>query len=123
LKATIKNGSIRLDRNYVSYTNLNSGKYEFQVRCANADGIWSDDFTRLQITIATPFYKTWWFILASVLLLAQLIYMIYKNKINQIREKEAIRIQYTKELAEVEMKALRAQIKSALFVQFTQFNQ
>jgi sensor histidine kinase YesM len=36
--------------------------------------------------------------------------MIYKNKINQIREKEAIRIQYTKELAEVEMKALRAQI-------------
>jgi ligand-binding sensor domain-containing protein len=98
------------DRNYVSYTNLNSGKYEFQVRCANADGIWSDDYTRLQITIATPFYKTWWFILASVLLVVQLIYMIYKNKINQIREKEAIRIQYTKELAEVEMKALRAQI-------------
>lgn len=98
------------ERNYVSYTNLSSGDYEFQVRCTNADGVWSSLLTRLNISIATPFYRTWWFISLAILLLGQLVFLVYKNKLNQIREKEAIRIQYTKELAEVEMKALRAQI-------------
>lgn len=98
------------DRNYVSYTNLSSGDYEFQVRCSNADGIWSAQLTRLSISIATPFYRTWWFLTLAILLIGQVIFLVYKNKLNQIREKEAIRIQYTKELAEVEMKALRAQI-------------
>ncbi len=97
-------------RNYISYTNLKSGSYEFQVRASNNDGIWNPNYTSLKIEIATPFYSTWWFILLCLSTLSYLVYAIYKYRIDQIKEKEILRIQYNKELAEVEMKALRAQI-------------
>lgn len=98
------------DRTYVSYTNLPYGDYEFQVKATNYDGRWSQDPTILKVSIATPFYKTWWFISLVLLSVGSIIYAWYRNKMNQIKEKEAIRLQYTKELSEVEMKALRAQI-------------
>ena len=97
-------------RNYVSYTNLKSGDYEFRVKASNYDGEWNEKYTTLRIHIATPFYKTWWFILCSVIVIFTTIYFIYSYKIKENKEKEALRILYNKELAQLELKALRAQI-------------
>jgi LytS/YehU family sensor histidine kinase len=97
-------------RNYVSYTNLKSGDYEFRVKASNYDGEWNEKYTTLKIHIATPFYKTWWFILCSVIVIFTTIYFIYSYKIKENKEKEALRILYNKELAQLELKALRAQI-------------
>lgn len=97
-------------RNYVSYTNLTSGHYEFQVKACNYDGVWNENYTSLSIFIATPFYKTWWFSLLILALVSQLVYLVYRNKQRIAREKEELKIIHTKEIAEVEMKALRAQI-------------
>ncbi|MBK6331263.1 MAG: histidine kinase [Bacteroidetes bacterium] len=97
-------------RNYVSYTNLPPGHYEFQVKAANYDGVWNEVPTQLFIHIATPFYASWWFyvlIIASILLS---IFLLYKYRLKLRDDKEKIKLQFTKELAEVEMKALRAQI-------------
>lgn len=98
------------NRNYISYTNLSSGEYEFQVKACNYDGVWNNQYTSLKIHIATPFYKTWGFLLLVAAGLFQLIYLFYRYRMKQIKDKEELRIQYNKELAEVEMKALRAQI-------------
>lgn len=98
------------NRNYISYTNLNSGEYEFQVKACNYDGVWNEKYASLKIHIATPFYKTWWFILLSLLTISTIAYYYYRNKVKQNKEKEALRILYNKELAQVELKALRAQI-------------
>ncbi|MBL7765127.1 MAG: histidine kinase [Chitinophagaceae bacterium] len=97
-------------RNYVSYTNLSSGHYEFQVKASNSDGVWNDQFTSLKINIPTPYYLTWWFLSLIGLIVATIVYSFYKYRVSQIAEKEEMKIRYTKELAEVEMKALRAQI-------------
>lgn len=97
-------------RNYISYTNLRSGDYEFQVKACNIDGIWSNEYTSLKIHIDTPFYKTWWFISLLTLFILQLIYLAYRYRMDQIKQREDLRILYNKELAQVEMKALRAQI-------------
>lgn len=98
------------NRNYVSYTNLPSGEYKFEVLAMNYDGIWSDDPKTLIIHIATPYYNTWWFYSLIGLTISTLLYSIiqYRTKLN--KEKEQIKLRFTKELAEVEMKALRAQI-------------
>lgn len=98
------------NRNYISYTNLHSGDYEFQVKACNYDGVWNDNYTSLYIHIETPFYRSFWFVLLVGCFILQLIYMFYRYRVKQNKEKEELRIQYTKELAEVEMKALRAQI-------------
>jgi ligand-binding sensor domain-containing protein len=98
------------NRSYISYTNLGSGDYEFQVKACNSDGVWSDTYTSLRISIATPFYRTWWFISLMSITAGFIAYQFYYYRMRQIREKESLRIQYNKDLAEVEMKALRAQI-------------
>jgi hypothetical protein len=97
-------------RNYVSYTNLKSGDYEFRVKASSYDGEWNEKYTTLKIHIATPFYKTWWFILCSIIVTFTIIYFLYSYKIKENKEKEALRILYNKELAQLELNALRAQI-------------
>lgn len=98
------------NRNYVSFTNLSPGDYEFQVKATNYDGVWSNSATKLKICIATPFYNTWWFYLLLTVLLLTLFFLGNKYRSKELKEKEAIKLQFAKELSEVEMKALRAQI-------------
>lgn len=105
-----KDWVVTKNRNYISYTNLPSGEYEFQVKATNYDGIWNENATRMHITIATPFYNTWWFYTLIAAALGSVIFAFYRYRTKQIKEKEKIKLQFTKELAEVEMKALRAQI-------------
>lgn len=97
-------------RTYVSYTNLDPGQYEFQVMASNYDGYWGTKYTTLKINIASPIYTRWWFLLSIGILLVLIIYALWRYRLQQRNEKESMTIEYTKELAEVEMKALRAQI-------------
>ena len=50
----------------VRYTNLNPGNYVFQVKASNSDGIWNDVPATLDITILTPWWKSWWAIMIYV---------------------------------------------------------
>lgn len=52
---------VNADRRFAAYTNLDPGHYVFRVRAANKDGVWSAGATSMAITIAPPFWKTWWF--------------------------------------------------------------
>ncbi len=47
-------------RREARYTNLDPGAYIFRVRGSNSDGMWNEAGALLAITIATPFWKTWW---------------------------------------------------------------
>ncbi|MCX6218011.1 two-component regulator propeller domain-containing protein [Spirosoma sp.] len=51
----VKNGS----RRFASYTNLPPGKYTFQVKAANSDGVWRQLESPLTIQILTPWWQTW----------------------------------------------------------------
>lgn len=97
-------------RNYVSYTNLPSGDYEFQVRACNYDGIWNSNFTSLGIHIAIPFYRTAWFITLLIASILGFLYLWYTYRKKELHEKAELKIRHMQEMAEVEMKALRAQI-------------
>ena len=50
-----------------TYTNLDPGHYEFQVRAANKDGVWGQPSPPLAFDIAPPYWQRWWFRLAVVL--------------------------------------------------------
>jgi signal transduction histidine kinase len=56
------------------YTNLSPGRYAFQVRAANSDGVWNEVGATMPIVLRAHFYRTWWFYslygLAGVLALA-----------------------------------------------------
>ena len=47
-------------RRFVTYTNLDPGKYIFKVKSTNADGVWNDNVTSLKIIMNPPWWKTLW---------------------------------------------------------------
>lgn len=47
-------------RRFVTYTNLDPGEYEFKVKSTNADGIWNDNLTSINIVMTPPWWKTLW---------------------------------------------------------------
>lgn len=98
------------DRRYANYTNVPSGEYIFQLQAANNEGVWNEKLFELPVTIATPWYLSWWFILGAIYFLGLIAYGIYRFRIAQIRKEERLRGEFEKKLASQEMTALRAQM-------------
>jgi signal transduction histidine kinase len=44
------------------YGPLAPGRYRFRVIAANADGIWNEVGDSLTLVVATPFWRSWWFV-------------------------------------------------------------
>lgn len=97
------------DKNSVSYSNLSHGTYTFKVKSANNDGIWSE-VAILNIIIATPIYKSWWFYGLLFLFVSGILFAFYRFKMNQVKKEESIKTAFAQQIAEIEMKALRAQM-------------
>ena len=47
-------------RRYASYTNLDPGRYVFQVKGSNNDGLWNEQGASMTIIIHPPWWDTWW---------------------------------------------------------------
>ncbi len=71
-----------------SYTNLPPGKYQFLLRAANSDGIWSEEEMLVSFVIHPPYWQTSWFRFLMLLLLAAIAYAIVYNRLQQRRLKE-----------------------------------
>ncbi|MBL0074255.1 MAG: histidine kinase [Bacteroidetes bacterium] len=96
-------------RGYASYSHLPGGDYIFEVKVMNASGVFSD-VTRVPIHIETPFYKTPLFTILLTLVISGSIFTLYRIRVRSIEKTEAIKTSFNKQLAETEMRALRAQM-------------
>lgn len=85
-------------RHYASYTNLDPGKYTLKIKGSNSDGIWSNQQLLLNILIAPPFWKTWWFQLLAILILLGLLYLFYRIRLERALEIERLRVQIASDL-------------------------
>ncbi len=73
------------------YTNLGPGQYTLHLKAADASGTWSQSQTRLTIAVLPAYYQTWWFRLLIGLLIAGLLYGLYRYRINQLLRVQRIR--------------------------------
>ncbi len=64
-------------RRYLSYSNLDPGKYVLRVRGTNSDGIWNDEGASIEITVTPPWYRTFWAYGAYALIAGVLFYLLY----------------------------------------------
>jgi len=71
----------------LNYTNLAPGKYILKVKSTNADGVWCENLTSISIIITPPFWQTWWFKILLALSIFGSAYIYYKNKTNEIRQR------------------------------------
>lgn len=85
-----------------TYTNLAAGKYTFEVKAANKDGVWSPEPTTLEITILPPWWLTKTAKFAWLALFFLSVNFIYRWKTNQIRkQKSELQLQVTRQVAQV----------------------
>ena len=85
-------------RNFASYTDINHGHYKFMVRGSNSSGVFNPVKAVLGITIAPPFWKTWWFRTTAVIVLVLMLYSIHRYRLNKLLEVERTRNRIAKDL-------------------------
>ncbi|MDX1628916.1 MAG: ATP-binding protein, partial [Fulvivirga sp.] len=70
----------------VEYTNLPPGEYTFYVQASNNDGIWNEEGDVFTFTVDAFYYETAWFYLTLILVVALLLWGIYKWRIHGIQK-------------------------------------
>lgn len=58
-----------VDQTFFNYQNLDPGEYTFRVKAYTTTGLQSENIAEYSFTVATPFYKTTWFLLLMILTL------------------------------------------------------
>ncbi|MEQ9375285.1 MAG: two-component regulator propeller domain-containing protein [Imperialibacter sp.] len=58
-----------------TYTNLDPGRYVFEVKASNNDGVWNNDPTRLTITVLPAWWETSWAYLGYITIVISLLYL------------------------------------------------
>ncbi len=66
------------------YNGLRPGDYAFEVRAANADGVWSASEARLEFKLPPPFYRTAWFYAMCGLLAGANLWGAYRWKVRRM---------------------------------------
>ncbi len=77
------------------YPKLPPGQYHFQVTASNEDGIWNLEGSTLAVTVLPPFWRTWWFLGATIaFLLGAIIGFVHYFSTQRLqRQLEALRQQ------------------------------
>lgn len=72
--------------NEVTFSGLSPGDYALHVRAVSKNGQISNEII-IPIHISPPFFQTWWFISLSLMTVFGIIFLIFKVRINQERER------------------------------------
>ncbi|WCM42109.1 histidine kinase [Flavobacterium sp. CBA20B-1] len=112
--------------NHLILNYLNAGEYSIELQIYNEDTGTVSIQKLINITIKPPFYYTWWFLTACILLISGLTYAAYRIRINYLNQKQkqklaVIELQnqqekkeliFDKQLADVKLQALKSQMNS-----------
>lgn len=96
-------------RHNISFAHLGPGRYTIEVSASIDPGIWTKA-VKLPFVIKPPFWKTTWFLLLLGFAVVGSGTWIYKKRINSLIKKEEHKRAVELELANIKMKALRAQM-------------
>lgn len=82
----------------VNYTNLNPGSYVFRVIASNSEGIWNGTALTVPLTVEQVFWRTWWFRLATLLVVMLLVLTVIRLRILSLTRQ--LNIRFEERLAE-----------------------
>lgn len=91
------NRFIPITETKINLAGIAPGSYRIIVKALGANGNWSNEIV-LPLFIAKPFWQTVWFITLCVLLVAALIYGLFKYRINQLKKLHNMRNSISRDL-------------------------
>jgi ligand-binding sensor domain-containing protein len=95
---------------YVSYSNIQPGKYELFLGVKNSLGEWAAETLKINIQITPPFWKTYWFYSIILILIFFIIWAGIQYRIQWIRRQEQEKRMIQQQINELENQALRSQM-------------
>lgn len=95
--------------NFLAYNNLNYGAHTLKIQGRNNDGYWGP-INQLSFYIKPPFWKRPIVYVSFTFLLLAIGYYLYRRKLNSIRNEERLKSHFETEIAQLELKAMRAQM-------------
>lgn len=116
-KMTYKYKLVGIDKNWnytsatsAHYTTLPPGRYTFEVYAKNSDNIYSSVPAVASFIITPPVWGTWWFRIGAVLFVILSIVFLFRYRLHILRTREREKTEISKRMADIHLKALRAQI-------------
>ena len=82
---------------FVSYSNLSGGSYTLYVKASLDGNTWSRE-KELSISVSPPFWKTWWFYTACIILISATIFSFYRQRIRQLKHELHLRTKIARDL-------------------------
>jgi signal transduction histidine kinase len=70
-----------------TYTNLDPGEYVFEVKASNDSGVWNEKGTSIRVSIAPPFWGTWWFRGLSLLAIGSIVLTVHRLRTSFYRQR------------------------------------
>jgi hypothetical protein len=92
------------------FTSLYPGKYCLIVESYNTLDNSKVGMIKYPFRIGYPWYQTWWFIVGMIITVGLFIWIILRYRTKIIRKEEKKKFEFSKQLAEIEMKALQSQM-------------
>lgn len=80
-----------IDDNVLTLNTLDYGNYKVRFRYRKEDGSFVEDALTLSLYINPRWYQTWWFKALVLLVVASLVYALYRYRISQIKKQHEIR--------------------------------
>jgi signal transduction histidine kinase/ligand-binding sensor domain-containing protein len=72
-------------RRIAYYTNLPPGHYRFRVQTASNDGTWNEPGAEIAFYVRPPFYRSPWFILLAIGLIAAVTILLYRLRVRRLQ--------------------------------------
>lgn len=91
--------------NMLTSIRFSPGNYTIYIRAKKANSEWSRP-VNFSFTIKQPWWNTWWFRIAGIVVTSAILIIIFRNQTKRIRKNAAVQNQ----LRELELKALKAQM-------------
>jgi hypothetical protein len=98
------------DRNFVVLESLPHGSYTFEIAAKSADGNWPDQPVVLTMTVQPAWWQSTWFNILIALLTLFTISLVIHKYLTAKHEKQLKEASLKKRIAEIELKAVKAQI-------------
>lgn len=80
------------------YSQLPHGEYEFKVLASNNDGLWNMRGDSFSISIAPPYWKTIWFRTLILILIALILWSLYRYRVAKLIELERVKLRIAGDL-------------------------
>lgn len=80
------------------FSHLPPGAYTFNVTAANNSGVWSSEGAKIRFTVYPPFWRTWWFLTAAILMIAGAVFMAFRSRVAKLKLEQAAQTAFSQKL-------------------------